>query len=483
MVDYYDILGVSRNASPDDIKKAFRKQALRWHPDKNPDNKEEAERKFKEIAEAYEVLSDRSKRQSYDAYGKSGMPSSGSSGGSFPNNSPGFTFPFRSPDEVFREFFGVQDPFADFFVDFTTSSSSLGSLETGGRSFKSVSTSTRIVNGKCTTTKKIQQNGQERTEIEEDGVLKTVLINGNFYTLSNNALIGSNLGRYRKQALRWHPDKNPDNKEEAERKFKEIAEAYEILSDRSKRQSYDSYGKSSMPSSGSSGSSFPDDFPGFSFTFRSPDEVFREFFRGQDPFADFFDDFSFGGMHSGMHSAFHGHHGPSRLGTSRFFSFPSADVNFTNFSSSSLGGFGTGGGNFKSVSTSTRIVNGKRTTTKKIRENGQERTEIEEDGVLKTVLINGVEDEMALAVELSRREQSSQPQQTEQHRLTANTTHSNLPNHDPRNSTQRSFSSPFFNCASDADEVDEDIQMAMACSLSEIEAQQRAAASTQDMIS
>lgn len=99
-------------------------------------------------------------------------------------------------------------------------------------------------------------------------------------------------------------------------------------------------------------------------------------------------------------------------------------------------------------------------------------------------MVSGVEDEMALAVELSRREQSSQPQRTEQYRLTANTTHSNLPNHDPRNSTQRSFSStPFFNCASVNEEVDEDLQMAMACSLSEIEAQQRAAASTQDMIS
>ncbi|XP_060786176.1 dnaJ homolog subfamily B member 2 isoform X2 [Neoarius graeffei] len=285
---------------------------------------------------------------------------------------------------------------------------------------------------------------------------------------------------YRKQALRWHPDKNPDNKEEAERKFKEIAEAYEVLSDRSKREAYDAYGKSGMPSSGSGAGSFPDDFPGFTFTFRSPDEVFREFFGGQDPFADFFDDFSFGGMHGGTRNAFHGHHGPSRLGTSRFFSFPSADVDFTTFSSSSLGGFGTGGGNFKSVSTSTRIVNGKRTTTKKIRENGQERTEIEEDGVLKSVLINGVEDEMALALELSRREKSSQPQRTEQYRLPANTAHSNLANR----STRRSFSStPFFNCPSDDDEEDEDLQMALAYSLSEMEAQQRAAASTQDMIS
>ncbi len=66
--DYYSILGISRDANPDDIKKAYRKLALKYHPDRNPGNKE-AEEKFKEISEAYEVLSDTGKRQSYDQFG------------------------------------------------------------------------------------------------------------------------------------------------------------------------------------------------------------------------------------------------------------------------------------------------------------------------------------------------------------------------------------------------------------------------------
>ncbi|XP_056610945.1 dnaJ homolog subfamily B member 2 isoform X1 [Triplophysa dalaica] len=278
---------------------------------------------------------------------------------------------------------------------------------------------------------------------------------------------------YRKLALRWHPDKNPDNKEEADSKFKEIAEAYEVLSDKGKREAFDRYGTSGVPSSGSSSSTFPDDFPGFTFTFRSPDEVFREFFGGQDPFADFFggfpgDDFPFGGMHSGFHSS------SSRLGPSRFFSFPSANVDFTSFSS--MGGMGSmGGANFKSVSTSTRIVNGKRISTKKINENGQERTEVEEDGVLKTVLINGVEDEMALAFELSRREESGQPSGQPQH---SRLHHSHNTHTNP---ALRSFSAAPFYHRPDAseDEEDDDLQMALAYSLSEMEGQQQA----EDMIS
>uniref|UniRef100_A0A8C3SS03 J domain-containing protein n=1 Tax=Chelydra serpentina TaxID=8475 RepID=A0A8C3SS03_CHESE len=66
MVNYYDILGVQRNASADDIKKAYRKLALKVHPDKNPENREAAERKFIEVSKAYEVLSDAKKRGVYD---------------------------------------------------------------------------------------------------------------------------------------------------------------------------------------------------------------------------------------------------------------------------------------------------------------------------------------------------------------------------------------------------------------------------------
>lgn len=69
--DYYSILGIEKGASEDDIKKAYRKQALKWHPDKN--KSPHAEEKFKEIAEAYEVLSDPKKRDIYDQFGEEGM--------------------------------------------------------------------------------------------------------------------------------------------------------------------------------------------------------------------------------------------------------------------------------------------------------------------------------------------------------------------------------------------------------------------------
>ncbi|MDD5571413.1 MAG: DnaJ domain-containing protein, partial [Bacteroidales bacterium] len=89
--DYYEVLGVSKNASETEIKKAYRQLALKYHPDRNPNNKE-AEEKFKEAAEAYDVLSDQQKRNKYDQFGHSGM-------------SGGFDSGFNmSTDDIFSHF-------------------------------------------------------------------------------------------------------------------------------------------------------------------------------------------------------------------------------------------------------------------------------------------------------------------------------------------------------------------------------------------
>ncbi|EXB54944.1 DnaJ homolog subfamily B member 13 [Morus notabilis] len=121
-VDYYKILQVDRNAKDDDLKKAYRKLAMKWHPDKNPNNKKEAEAKFKQISEAYEVLSDPQKRAVYDQYGEEGLkgqvpqPDAGGPGGGATFFSTGegptsFRFNPRSADDVFSEFFGFSSPF------------------------------------------------------------------------------------------------------------------------------------------------------------------------------------------------------------------------------------------------------------------------------------------------------------------------------------------------------------------------------------
>lgn len=130
--DYYSILGVSRSASDEEIKKGYRKMSLRWHPDKNPDNRESAEEKFKEIAEAYEVLSDKQKRSIYDQLGEEGLkggPPPGPSAG--PGQPHSFSFNFggdsgssgfrgfhpRDPNDIFAQFFGGGgNPFASMFA-------------------------------------------------------------------------------------------------------------------------------------------------------------------------------------------------------------------------------------------------------------------------------------------------------------------------------------------------------------------------------
>lgn len=138
---YYEVLGIKRTASELDIKKAYKKLALQWHPDKNPHNKDEAENKFKQISEAYEVLVNREKRHIYDHYGQDGLKNgvstgrsrSGASGSfSFGSNADfdpfAFGFSFRSPFDVFRDFFGDRDPFADQF--FATESATPGVRQT-----------------------------------------------------------------------------------------------------------------------------------------------------------------------------------------------------------------------------------------------------------------------------------------------------------------------------------------------------------------
>jgi len=101
--DYYEVLEVSKNASADEIKKAYRKHALKYHPDKNPDNKE-AEEKFKEAAEAYEILSDPQKRSRYDQFGHAGL---GNSGGGFSGHG-------MSMDDIFSQFGDIFGGFGGF---------------------------------------------------------------------------------------------------------------------------------------------------------------------------------------------------------------------------------------------------------------------------------------------------------------------------------------------------------------------------------
>ena len=213
MSDYYEILGVQKNASDADIKKAYRKLALKWHPDKNPDNKEEAEAKFKSIAEAYEVLSDKKKRDVYDRYGKAGLTGGGGGGSAGPD----FHFEFHDPKDIFKEFFGGRDPFADMFAsfgghtgrgqtdsffssgfgfpsmggfhsnftdfsDFGSGASSFSTFSSSGGGGKmkqrSVTKTVKHVNGQKIETKKVVEGGSERVEVRKDGKITSVHVNG-----------------------------------------------------------------------------------------------------------------------------------------------------------------------------------------------------------------------------------------------------------------------------------------------------------------
>ncbi len=126
--DYYDILEVSRNASPEEIKKAYRKMAIKYHPDKNP-NDPSAEAKFKEAAEAYEILSNPEKKQRYDRYGHDGMK--GMPGGGFSMNM----------EDIFSNF---GDIFGDAFGDAFGSAFGFGTRSRTGRKRVNRGTNLRI---------------------------------------------------------------------------------------------------------------------------------------------------------------------------------------------------------------------------------------------------------------------------------------------------------------------------------------------------
>ena len=110
--DYYEILGVSKTATDDELKKAYRKMAKKWHPDANPDNKKEAEKKFKEVNEAYEVLSNPQKRQMYDQFGTADPQQAGFGGGPFGGGNGYYSYStsdfgdFGDLGDIFSSFFG-----------------------------------------------------------------------------------------------------------------------------------------------------------------------------------------------------------------------------------------------------------------------------------------------------------------------------------------------------------------------------------------
>lgn len=121
--DYYDTLGISKTANETEIKKAYRKLAMKWHPDKNPDNRVKAEAQFKKVSEAYDVISDPEKRKVYDMYGEEGLKAGGGAGpqsgfpggGGMPSGFSSGGFQQRNANDIFAEFFGPSGGGAGMF--------------------------------------------------------------------------------------------------------------------------------------------------------------------------------------------------------------------------------------------------------------------------------------------------------------------------------------------------------------------------------
>jgi DnaJ family protein B protein 6 len=155
--DLYATLEVTRTASPDEIKRAYRRLALKYHPDKNPDNRSSAEERFKSISKAYETLSDPVKRREYDLGGITedrvprGPPASGFASPFFLFGRMGFARRDSDLDYAFRlfeRFSSDEDPFTGFFNDPFMARSSFSGDGASYAMSSSTSTSSTIVNGK-----------------------------------------------------------------------------------------------------------------------------------------------------------------------------------------------------------------------------------------------------------------------------------------------------------------------------------------------
>lgn len=209
MVNYYKVLGVPQNASSSDIKKAYRQLALQVHPDKNPENKDAAEEKFKQVAEAYEVLSDAEKCNNYDKSGGNHIKRENRGDGrdetylkeelSLERLRCGSQNVFKDEDLFSGDYFptgcvGRARRFCASFFDVTpildtgfSTFVSLGSrpsppfsgtsvpfVSSGMGNFRPVTTCSQIVNGKRIVTKKVVENVRGKTDVEEESLFHQI---------------------------------------------------------------------------------------------------------------------------------------------------------------------------------------------------------------------------------------------------------------------------------------------------------------------